>query len=632
MKSWSRCYYLAMSQSIHAYVRKAIDSYEKDRPEIVDGLDFNMFDILKEVEYMANNRYTKGEKDENDNYKPFYNITTRLLNNQKSAEDIDRKDMVISTDNPNYYGRAFLLNKYNQTWMRKAKFSRVLNDFTETRGKYGGVLLKKTEGNNEMFIDVVDWHNVIVDQIDISSGSIIENKYYTPAELIKEAQHRGWDMEEVKTAIELYTEEDQDDVLRSGQTTQKREAISGYVLVREVYGVLPETYLDENGDEFNFITQLHVVAGSEVVDDEGHEKGTILFSDEIDESPYKYLPYRKRSVKGSELGVGIVEEARHAQIWTNYGVMAEKNALDYGSKTVMQTSSKKYKGKNVLTDFRNGAILEHEEGKPFTKVDLTPSGIGQLQNFMVQWEQQINKALNVSDISTGQDTPSNMPYRLGAILDQNAQSVYNQRREEAGDFLNEVYKDWVIPHLINQIKKEETMVAELTTDEMIQIDNDYAAFIANRQIISNILDGKYDGLSPAIRLDVIGAEREAITAQAIKKLRRGKNRREFSWPKGYWDKNVVFQLDVQISNEQKQKQAFLETRSNILTQYLQFKDIIKTDQAARKIFESLVEAAGMSSVDFDMSPPEEVAVPTQAPQVQAPQQKQEQPIPTAKPQ
>lgn len=620
-----------MKESIHSFVRKAIDGYEKDRPEIVDGLDFNMHDILEEVEYMANNRYTKGDKDENDNYKPFYNITTRLLNNQKAAEDIDRKDMIIATDNPNYYGRAFLLNKYNQTWMRKAKLATVLNDFTETRGKYGGVLIKKTEGDGELYLDIVDWHNVVVDQIDIKSGVIIENKYYTPAELLKEANHRGWDIESVKRAIELYTKEDQDDMLRQGEHSQKREAISGYVLVREMYGVLPKTYIEEEGDEFDFTMQLHVLAGSEVVSDQGEEKGVILFSGEIDESPFKYLPYRKRSVKGTELGFGIIEEARHAQIWTNYGIMAEKNALDYSSKTVLQTASKKYKGKNVLTDFKNGTILEHEEGKPFQAVDMTPQGIGQLQNFMVQWEQQITKALNVSDISTGQDTPANMPYRLGAILDQNAQSVYNQRREEAGNFWNEIYKDWVIPYLIKQIKKEETIVAELTPDEMIAIDEDFSNYVANRQLIENLLDGKYDSLNPVLRLTVLDQEREAIKQQSLQRLRRGKNKREFSFPEGYWSKDVVFQLDVQISNEQKQKQAFLETRSNILTQYLQFRDVIKADPAARKIFEGLVEASGMSSIDFDLSPSQADQLPANQPPAQ-PTKPSQPAVETAKPQ
>lgn len=619
-----------MTETIHAFIRRAIDNYEKEEPEIVDGLTFNTFNILKEVEYMANNRYLLGEKDENDNYKPFYNITTRLLNNQKSAEDIDRKDMVITTDNPNYFGRAFLLNKFNQSWMRRAKLARVLNDFTETRGKYGGVLLKKTEGDGELYIDVVDWHNVIVDQIDIKSGAIIENKYYTPAELIKEAQHRGWDMEEVKRAIELYTEEDQDDMLRAGNTAGKKEAISGYILVRECYAVMEKSMLDEDAEEHDYSMQIHVVAGSEIVDDKGQDKGVVLFQTELKESPFKYLPYRKRSVKGSELGVGIVEEARQAQIWTNYGIMAEKNALDFGSKVAVQTASKKFKGKNVLTDFKNGAIFEHEEGKPFTSIDLTPKGIGQLQNFMVQWEEQITKALNVSDVSTGQDTQSGTPYRLGALLDQNAQSVYNQRREEAGDFWNEVYAEWVIPYLIKQIKKEDSIVAELTPDEMMRIDEDFAAFTANGQIIQNLLDGKYDGMDPAMRLMVLEEEQNAIKMQLRKRLQRQKNKREFSFPEGYWDKDVVFQLDVQISNEQKQKQAFLETRSNILTQYLQYAPMIKADPAARKIFEGLVEASGMSSIDFDFTPTPNEQM--QQPGQPQPQQQQQPQIETAKPQ
>lgn len=618
MKIGSLSYSYYMKESIHSFIRKAIDNYEKTNPELVDGLDYNMATILREVEFMSNNRYTKGDKDENDQYKPFFNITTRLVNNQKVAEDIDRKDMHITTDNPNYAGRVFLLNKFNQTWMRKAKFARVLNDWTETRGKYGGVLIKRTEGNGELYLDIVDWHNVIVDQIDISSGAIIENKYYTPAELIKEGKQRGWKRDAVLEAIKLYTEEDQEDMLRGGSSSRKKEAISGYVLVRECYAILPKTYIPTDReyteeDEHEYVMQLHVVAGSEIVSDKGEDRGTILFQGEISEAPYKYLPYRKRSVKGTELGVGIIEEAKHAQIWTNYGALSQKNALDYGSKVVMQTASKQYKGKNVLTDFKNGTILDHEEGKPFTSVDMTPAGMAYLQNWIIQWEEQINKALNVSDVSTGQDTQSNTPYRLAALLDSNAQSVYNQRREEAEDFWNEVYKEWVIPFLIKQLKKQESLAAELTPEEMVQIDNDFATYEANKTLIANLLEGKYDQLSPEVRWTVLEQEQMAIKSQVVAMLRRGKNKREFSYPSGYWDKDIVYELDVQISNEQKQKQAFLETRSNILMQYLQYKDIIKTDPAARKIFEQLVSAAGLSTIDFDLTPtPQEQQSMTQA--------------------
>jgi hypothetical protein len=616
-----------MKKSIHELVRDAKQSYEHDEIELVEGLVYNQYETLKEVEYMTNNAYIKGEKDENDNYKPFYNITTRLCNNQKAAEDIDRKDMVISTDNPKYFGRAFLLNKFNQSWMRKANFAQVLNDFTETRGKYGGVLIKKTQRDGDLFLDVVDWHNVTVDQVDISAGVVIENKYYTPADLVTEAQARGWDMEQVKNAIELYTQHDQQDDL-DGQNTQK-EAISGYILVREVYGTIEKRYLDDDAEPHEYSMQMHVVAGSELYDENRQDRGVSLYAAEIDENPFRYLPYRKRDAMAKKLGWGIVEEARHAQIWTNYGVMAQKNALDYGSKVVLQTASTKVKGKNVLKDFKNGQILEHEEGKPLSGVDLTPGGIQFLPQWVEQWDAQITKALNVSDVSTGQDSQSNMPYRLGALLDQNAQSVYNQRREEASIFWNEIYQDWVIPYLIKQLKKTDRIVAELEPEEMMQIDDDFSNYEADQVIIQNILDGQYDALPVEMRLTIVDEERTALKMERMKTLRRGKNKREFSYPKGYWDEDIVFQLDVQISNEQKQKQAFLETRSNLLTLYLANRDFIKSDSAARKIFEQLAEAAGMSTIDLDLSPTP--SAPGQPPQQPQQMQQQEQAIQPAKP-
>jgi hypothetical protein len=46
------------------------------------------------------------------------------------------------------------------------------------RAKYGGVLVKKTEANGDLRIDVVLWLNAITDQVDVRNGVKIERHYY----------------------------------------------------------------------------------------------------------------------------------------------------------------------------------------------------------------------------------------------------------------------------------------------------------------------------------------------------------------------------------------------------------------------------------------------------------------------
>ena len=94
--------------------------------------------------------------------------------------------------------------------------------------------------------------------------------------------------------------------------------------VFEITGVFPETYdpeIGEDGDETEFKLMRFVIAG---------ENGAqvLLFKEDLEESPYKYLSWEK--VPGRGLGRGVVEEGFEAQRWTNDAVIGETNAMTLG--------------------------------------------------------------------------------------------------------------------------------------------------------------------------------------------------------------------------------------------------------------------------------------------------------------
>jgi hypothetical protein len=49
--------------------------------------------------------------------------------------------------------------------------------------------------------------------------------------------------------------------------------------------------------------------------------------------------------------------------------------------------------------------------------------------------------------------PSGTAYRTTAILNQEATSMFDYRREEMGIFLVEIFTDWIIPYLIKEIQQ-----------------------------------------------------------------------------------------------------------------------------------------------------------------------------------
>lgn len=615
-----------MEKNIYELVRTVKHNYEHEKVDTVEGLDFNMYDRIIETEFMTSGRYISGDYDENGDLKPVHDIITRILENQRSAEEVDTKDMNLMTKDTDYYVRAMLLSAYNQDWMEDNYMDKFHNDAIETRGKHGGLLVKVVEDDENIDLEIVDWTQFMGDAVDLESGVKVINHYYTPDGLIEEGQKMGWDEEAVKQAIDLYAETAQED-----DYEEQRETTGKYILVREISGNLEKQYIDPDAEDYEYSYQVHYVAGAEFHNDKDGEKGVTLFSMELDESPYYFLPYKKRSPSGKTLGIGMVERSRHAQIQTNIAAQQYKYSMDMASTHVLQSASKNLKGKNVLTSMKRGTILKYEDGKPISGVDMSPQALAHLDNYMAQWQTQVDRATGTFSVSTGEDLPSGTPYRLGAILDQNAQSAFDLRREEYSVFLNRIYKERIIPFFIRQLRNKKSLSLKFTADQLQELDRDTAKWKVDKKLWDMYLDGEFDDVPPAMKFAVMDVRREEMLLEVDKELKRGKNRRNFTgFPKGYWE-GIAENVYIDIVGERTNKGAVLETVNNALMQYAQLKPLLEQDKNARDLFNQILIAAGREPLDFTEN------VPTQptgtAPRQQSGQTPLDQPEElTAKPQ
>ena len=619
-----------MNKSIYAVATDVANNYRNDggRHEVVEGLNFHMYETIREAEFLTSGHYQTGDFDDNGDLKPFADIVTRLLENQRSAEEVDRSDMEIATDDPDYYTRAMLVSKFNQDWMTEQNISKKINDGIETRGKYGGLLVKVVESSDTLDLEVVDWNTFTGDPQDLITGLKVVNHFYTPSQLIAIAKERGWDMKAAVEAIELYRE-----LELSDSSKEEKETQGEYILVREVTGDLPKTVIEEGADEYDYVHQIHYIAGAEIRDEEGESRGVTLFSAELEESPYYYLPYKKRGSNERLLGIGVVERARHAQIQTNRAAQQYKRSMDFASTHVLQSASKNLKGKNVLTQMKSGAILQHDDGKPVTGVDMSPQALQYLDSYLAQWQNIIDRATGTTAIGTGEQKPGEMAYRLGAILDQNAQSSFDLRREEFNIFFNEIYRKRVIPWMVKQLKKKSVLKLKFNPEELRKLDQDVEQYKADEAILDNYFSGVYDNMPPMMKYLAMDEDRQAIIEGLDRDLKKQKGRRIIiDFPDGYWD-NVADKLYLTITNERRKKGVVLESLNNVLIQYLQYKPQLDQDPEARKLFNSIVETAGLDPIDFSNSAPAQQASPV----AEAPMQKPTNPLNspevlTAKPQ
>lgn len=577
-----------MHMTIFDFVDEQISDYETREITIVDGWEFNQYETLKRAELYSNSRYEKGQYDSLNRRKPFFNIMTRLLNKQETAEDIDTKDIKLETTRPQHYAKSFAMSLLNKMWMRKVNFADTLNKMTKTRGRTGGVLVKKVMRDGTLDIDVVDWNNIISDPTDLYEGVKIERHFYTPASLIA-MKKEGWGVGEFEGAIEQAISELAKAKQEREELDEERDSMGDYVQVFEVHGVLPTSMIDPEADEFAYSHQMHIIVriGS---GEDSHEG--ILYQKDNTEHPYKYLPYRTASRR--DLGVGIVEEATEAQIWTNDAKKKEKDAQDFAGMVLLQSPDGRFKGKNVWKNMKNGTILEHTAGKPITGVNITPGGLQHFGNMVAEWDRQVGGATSVLDSNTGK-SPASTTFRLGAIDNQEANSIFEKRVEEMGIFLGEVYRDWVIPYLKKLAIDEDYISAKFSPEEIKMLEKDYAQKLADKRVIKKYFAGEYEKLPPETKWIFIENDRETERLKAVADVRKSKHAKI---KKDYFE-DVEFELDVVVTNEQRIKQVYLETLSNILTTVAQNPNILN-DPRLKKLFDQIMESAGYSPLEFDM--------------------------------
>lgn len=547
---------------------------------IMDGLLYRQRDTVRMIEFYTNSQYLGGNKDELDREKPFYNIVNGMCDVENAAKDIDTKNVTATSDDGNHYTQSFLISKDLYQWMKATNFAKTLNDMRDTHTRYGSLLVKKCierdeDGKKQLKIGIPEWKNVITDQIDIHGSPIIECHYMTPTQMLKKT---SW--ENVQEAI----------------ANAKSLGFTTRIPVYEVRGEFPVAFFKEmdgkeysEKDEKTFTRQLYYFAGQYgQPNNMGQQDANTMYSlgqltplywENNTEDVYKYLARKKRAGRG--FGVGVVEEGEEAQIGTNDAALMQFRAMEFTSKVIGQTASKKLKGRNMLTEVDNGTILEHEDNRPITPVQLLPSGgLQQYNNLMVQWFTQFERTTSAYSAQRGESPSSRTSAKLQAAVLGQSGSVMSNIREEFGIFVTEIIEDWVLDFLGEELNTEHILSHEFSLSELQEIDRNFAISTANQMAKDEILSG-----------NIVGAEQYAgFMQQADELVKRTKATRFLKVPKDYY-KKAQSKITFNITGEQKDRAAAIEALMGIMEMYASNPQII-TDPVLTQIFMQLVELSG----------------------------------------
>ncbi len=587
---------------ILTYLDDIISSYNEP-VQIVDGLTRNPKDIIRTIEFYTNDKYLSGNTDALGREKAFFQICNFRVTVAKTATDIDLKDLRYEPDTLKDAVPAMLINHEMYKVLKEMEFSETLNDTGKTRPKYGGVLLKKSEYNGELEIEVAEWTNTDFNPSDIAGGIIIETHFLQPSELAEKIE-AGW--ENVEDFMEAHAKANKN----------KPKALE----LKEVTGEFDYTFDPEESDtKENTIKFKKMCFYIGIV----NKKKFLLYKEDLkpDEDKYKYLPWEKVKLG---LGRGIVEDGFEAQWATNDSMLAIKNAMDLSGKVILTTDSQKVSG-NAITGIDNGHIFQLEPGRTLTSMNLSASALPEYHNIIDLWRQQYDNSVSVHDANTGEAPTAGTPYSQTALLNQVANSPFEYQREVWGIFLNEVMNDWILPYVKKRIMKEHYLVSEFSDEELDMIDEDIRNMNAMDYVKEELLKGEVptqDGVTSVTE----------NTNSALSKL--GK-KREIKIPKDYLD--IEGRISANITGEMKNKQALLASLAQI------GKDISATynpqtgqfgamqDPFLRKLYGTIINLAGTPITSADLKPVN--TAPTAQPDQSAvAPQEVPSPLPTSEPQ
>ncbi len=519
---------------------------------------------------------------------PIKNITRPILNLQYRTEDIDVKDVQIYVDEPDRYHLSFLVKRYHDdVFTKEYDIDSFFDELNQARVDFGAGLSKSLK---HPCPEVVPLQTIaFCDQTDILSGPIGLRHYYSPDQLLDMEQY-GWGKESNGATATL-----EDVIVLSRE--QKKDRSDGtvvntpgrYIEVYEVHGNMPKKFADSSDDSGKYETRLFIIAFYQKKDSD-QKAGIILYTALEPESPFKLIKRAgKADVFGRALGFGGAEELFEAQVWTNYAEIRKLGMLDATSKVILQSDDPAVTQKQNVRDLENLSVVDYTQGyKGLSQVDTTPRSLALFENAINDWEMHAKNMGAAQDPLQGKSATSGTPFAAINSQIQQSQGLHDYRRGIFAKHLEEIYKDWIIPHIQKKITEGTTFLAELSMSELQMVAEGIVKSVSNKTQIEYVLANGGIAMTP----DMVQAMEQKLQADFKKKG----SKHFIEILKGEF-KDVDLGVKVSIAGKSKDLSQMVDKLTNVFRTVIASPYILQSPPIAA-LFNKIIEAAGLDPIDL----------------------------------
>ncbi len=573
-------------ENIFAQIRQEKSDFLWNDINPSPGWSFNQYRTIKRIHLYSNSRFENGQyylgKE-----KIFFDITSNPTELAATMLDFDTRHVKAYSNQLNSYFKMFLFNKELEFYLKKNKFSTMLNELAVDVARYGSAVVQKVGKD----LKSVDLRKLIIDpsveRLDNSRFITIEHDW-TPSELREIGADNKWDINKVEEAITKFGNKkspnsyiDQDGSFNNINSTP-------YIKCYERWGEVPEKWLD-GGKSEKMVKSCFFVAGcdSQSMGDSGKpiaEDGVILYKTKWHKAfPFKDFHYTK--TKGRWLGVGVVEKLFPIQIRFNELKNQLRFAMELSSKQLYQTRDKTAYN-NILTDVDNGQILHTK-----SELQKVPNEIRDLASFRTEEESYSKQAgelaFSYQSIQGNQGAETTATTSIANV--KATSNIFDFKKENIANDLRDFFNDFIRDEVISDITPEHVLIFTGNVDQLSIFDEQYATHYANKFFVSKVINsGKftqedYDGYKKKILSD----------------LKQGKIERKTLIEKGFFADAEVW-LDFNISNESIDPATMFANSNSVLIALAQNPGILQ-DPRLKIIFYKYMESLGINPTEIEMA-------------------------------
>ena len=555
---------------------------EYDNPkgiELEDGWNWSMPTHIRRSYLYLNSQFLE---DNSDRYqRPFRNIILPILNIAFRMEGFDVKDIELYVDNPDEYYKSLLIRKFHQKWALENGIDTFIDEMVDSYGTYGGVLVRKRAKNARP--EVVDFRTLaFCNQTDLLAYPFAIRHVFSPSQL-RDASDK-WGDSNYGATIDIET------VITKAKKENKKE-----IEIFEVHGVMPTEWLGDKETEKKDVNQVQVITFFK--NENNQEIGSTLFKYKEPTLPFKFLSRDK--INGRALGRGGVEELFEPQQWINKNEIASAEMLGSASKTILWSDDKALKTKN-LKNVSNNEVLSLTTGTKIAQVDTQPRNLAVFNDSIERWWQHAQIIGSATDPMLGEAPNSGTPFKLYEAQQIEGKGMHKYRQGKLAVFMDEIYRDWILPHLAKEICQEQTFMQELSADEM--------QMVTDKVLIQKTNDFKKRMI---LGLQEVDEQMVEMYKQEVQKdtAKKG-NKRFFKILKDEM-KDVSLSVMTNIVGKQKNLALLTDKLVNVLRQYIATPQI-RQDPEMAKLLNTILESSGLDPITFTSMPPVPQMMPQQA--------------------